>query len=166
MSASSSDGYLRRITLGVQPLLNAPITVSSETRVRPTRRTPSAIRRGGGSGVRPSRTAFACSVSSCGYSKWVVVLIALVYRVAWQNAAGTPPCPCRYPSPSQAHPGLPGAELGEEIGDRVRGDRKQLFALGRGGEMGLAHGAGAGPGLEGAGEADARRAFVLLEEVG
>src|SRR6266487_4060914 len=88
MSASSSDGYLRRITLGEQPILNAPITVSSDTRVRPTRSIPSASRSGGGSGARLSRTAFACSFSASGYSRWVVVLMVLVYRAAWQNAAG------------------------------------------------------------------------------
>src|SRR3989442_9471723 len=64
------------------------MTVSSGTRVAPTRRTqlPSS-RSGGGTGVRLSRTAFACSFSASGYFRLFVVLIALVYRAARSGAA-------------------------------------------------------------------------------
>src|SRR5437667_8110755 len=62
MSVNSSDGYLRRISSGLHPLLNAKRTVSSRTRVPPTRMTPFAFLRSGGgwavslSGVESIRT--------------------------------------------------------------------------------------------------------------
>src|SRR5688572_8610575 len=103
----------------------------------------------------PPRAAFSLTpLSAC--SAW---------RGVPEGRGEAPPHPSSGPR-AQAEPRLPAAELGEELDHAASGDIEELCALLGGGELGLAHGAGAGPRLERAGDADAGGSFVLLEHVG